>query len=394
MNRRVEARWRAKPDAIAELSATQRKILASAADAAKPGGGQILYSTCSLLEAENEAVVRAVLADRADLELVREETTQPRATVRDGGLWINNYRFDALVLPAQVELPAAAAGVVERFGAAGGRVVRDTGTGGPADLAAIRKLHRSGSLRPACDHVVAGRFVRDGREMILLANVGTADFNGLVSVAGETPWWLADPATGAVSAARADAAGEIPVSLPALASVVLVEGSAATAPAAVETRQATGVKVGAIAQPLFSAFMPDSLFTRLEDAGTRVVLTTRRHVRKVRKMLSGREARGDVPAVGRLRRGRDLEGLVASLARRLGADRSGWQLGRRDVALSRAKCAYALRQAPGARHRELAVALGYRSVSSVAAACRLVREAARSAQAKRELETLVAHASK
>jgi acetyl-CoA synthetase len=45
------------------------------------------------------------------------------------------------------------------------------------------------------------------------------------------------------------------------------------------------LKLGAIAQPLFSAFMPDSLFTRLDDAGTRAILTTKRHVKKVRKIL-------------------------------------------------------------------------------------------------------------
>jgi acetyl-CoA synthetase len=44
------------------------------------------------------------------------------------------------------------------------------------------------------------------------------------------------------------------------------------------------LKLGAVAQPLFSAFMQDALQTRLADAGTRAILTTRRHVRKVRKI--------------------------------------------------------------------------------------------------------------
>ena len=81
------------------------------------------------------------------------------------------------------------------------------------------------------------------------------------------------------------------------------------------------------------------------------------------------------------------------MAGRLSADRSGWRPGRRDRDLSRAKCAYALRQATGARDRELAAVLGYRSASSVGAACRLVQAAACSAKAKKELEALVAHAS-
>ena len=44
------------------------------------------------------------------------------------------------------------------------------------------------------------------------------------------------------------------------------------------------LKLGAIAQPLFSAFGDESLEVRLASAGTRAIITTRRHVRKVRKI--------------------------------------------------------------------------------------------------------------
>ena len=44
------------------------------------------------------------------------------------------------------------------------------------------------------------------------------------------------------------------------------------------------LKMGGIVQPLFSAFGEDSLWTRLEDAGTCTVVTQRKHVRKVRKI--------------------------------------------------------------------------------------------------------------
>jgi acetyl-CoA synthetase len=54
------------------------------------------------------------------------------------------------------------------------------------------------------------------------------------------------------------------------------------------------LKLGAIAQPLFSAFGPESLVVRLEDAATRVVLTTTKHVRKVRKI------RSELPALEQL----------------------------------------------------------------------------------------------
>jgi len=46
------------------------------------------------------------------------------------------------------------------------------------------------------------------------------------------------------------------------------------------------LKMGGIAQPLFSAFGGESLFTRLEDAGTTAILTQKKHVGKTRKILS------------------------------------------------------------------------------------------------------------
>jgi acetyl-CoA synthetase len=44
------------------------------------------------------------------------------------------------------------------------------------------------------------------------------------------------------------------------------------------------LKMGAIAQPLFSAFGEESLITRLDDAKTKAVLTTRKHAGKVRRI--------------------------------------------------------------------------------------------------------------
>jgi acetyl-CoA synthetase len=72
------------------------------------------------------------------------------------------------------------------------------------------------------------------------------------------------------------------------------------------------LKLGAIAQPLFSAFMQDSLLTRLADAETRAIFTTTRHVRKVRKLLK------DLPK---------LEKVIV-------LDAEGFKLGEREVAFS------------------------------------------------------------
>ncbi len=45
------------------------------------------------------------------------------------------------------------------------------------------------------------------------------------------------------------------------------------------------LKIGAIVQPLFSAFGDESLYVRLENAETRVIITQRKHAGKVRKII-------------------------------------------------------------------------------------------------------------
>ena len=56
---RPDLRWRAKP-----LPDLQLALLRAAAERVKPGG-TVVYSTCTINAAENEAVVDAVLADGA-----------------------------------------------------------------------------------------------------------------------------------------------------------------------------------------------------------------------------------------------------------------------------------------------------------------------------------------
>jgi 16S rRNA (cytosine967-C5)-methyltransferase len=51
LRRRPEARWRIEPDAVAELAALQRELLAEAATLVRPGG-RLVYSVCTLTRAE------------------------------------------------------------------------------------------------------------------------------------------------------------------------------------------------------------------------------------------------------------------------------------------------------------------------------------------------------
>lgn len=60
-----EIRWRREPDDIADLAARQRSALAAAAAQLRPGG-RLVYSTCTLLAEENEAIVDGFLRDNGE----------------------------------------------------------------------------------------------------------------------------------------------------------------------------------------------------------------------------------------------------------------------------------------------------------------------------------------
>ncbi len=64
LRRNPDLKWRQSPKAVQELQAKQQAILAAAARLLKPGG-RLVYATCSLLEAENEAVAAAFEAAQA-----------------------------------------------------------------------------------------------------------------------------------------------------------------------------------------------------------------------------------------------------------------------------------------------------------------------------------------
>lgn len=67
--RNPDARWRATPEGLAELTALQAKILDSAARLVRPGG-RLVYATCSLLPEENRARIEDFLARHAEYRML------------------------------------------------------------------------------------------------------------------------------------------------------------------------------------------------------------------------------------------------------------------------------------------------------------------------------------
>lgn len=69
LRRNPEARWRLRDDDIAGFAARQLAIVTAAKRLLAPGG-RLIYATCSLLAAENSAVVAAIVAAHSDLTAV------------------------------------------------------------------------------------------------------------------------------------------------------------------------------------------------------------------------------------------------------------------------------------------------------------------------------------
>jgi len=83
MRRRVDLRWRIRPEEIERLRLAQLDLLRQAAPALRPGG-KLVYSTCSLEPEENAGVIELFLNEHSQFRLERERELTPFADNVDG----------------------------------------------------------------------------------------------------------------------------------------------------------------------------------------------------------------------------------------------------------------------------------------------------------------------
>lgn len=69
LRRNPDVKWRLKPESITELNTKQLSILEGAARLVK-AGGRLVYATCSIMEEENEAIVRKFLETNTSFHIV------------------------------------------------------------------------------------------------------------------------------------------------------------------------------------------------------------------------------------------------------------------------------------------------------------------------------------
>ena len=105
LRRRPEARWRRRPQDLADLVPLQQRLVESALDLVRPGG-VVVYSTCSPVLAETRDVVRAVLGVRPEAELLNATELLPGVSDAAGPLegtlqlWPHRHATDAMFIAA------------------------------------------------------------------------------------------------------------------------------------------------------------------------------------------------------------------------------------------------------------------------------------------------------
>jgi 16S rRNA (cytosine967-C5)-methyltransferase len=83
MRRRVDVRWRLKPEDFVSLGVTQKQLLETSLTLLNPGG-IVVYSTCSIDAEENENMIKQILDAHRELSVVEKKQTFPHRDGIDG----------------------------------------------------------------------------------------------------------------------------------------------------------------------------------------------------------------------------------------------------------------------------------------------------------------------
>ena len=83
MRRRIDVRWRLRPEVFSELAVRQLAILTNILPHLRPGG-RLVYSTCSIDDCENEILVGSFLKKNPRLRLADQKIRLPHLDNMDG----------------------------------------------------------------------------------------------------------------------------------------------------------------------------------------------------------------------------------------------------------------------------------------------------------------------
>ncbi|WP_204139803.1 16S rRNA (cytosine(967)-C(5))-methyltransferase [Halomicronema sp. CCY15110] len=94
LHRHADARWRQSPESVQELAQLQSRLLERTATWVKPTG-TLVYATCTLHPAENEAVVEQFLASHPDWRIMPPLPNEPAAAFARPEGWVKVWPHQA-----------------------------------------------------------------------------------------------------------------------------------------------------------------------------------------------------------------------------------------------------------------------------------------------------------
>jgi hypothetical protein len=178
--------------------------------------GRMQQIVNSFMKLGQQMVTEQISFAVADHELLAN------AKIHDKDIWIAGQRFEALILPAAVELPEPAEAVVKQFKATGGKVLIDKTSGPAIDFDSLDSVYRSGRLVVPNDQIIVGRFSRQGRDILMLVNVDIKPYSGRISGKNSAQWLIAHPDSGQIECITIDESGMMAISVPSHGVILLI----------------------------------------------------------------------------------------------------------------------------------------------------------------------------
>ncbi|HID78115.1 MAG TPA: hypothetical protein EYP56_19240 [Planctomycetaceae bacterium] len=167
---------------------------------------------------------RLLVRNQVPFAVIDHEALSEAQVTAAGRLAAASSAFQVLVVPQEVQMPPSAARTVRRFHEAGGKVVADDGsTEGELMAELFKAVQPFCRIEPRSEKVVTGRFRRDGRRILLVVNVDSQPYSGLLMTSPSCRWLALDPATGEIQYAETDADGHVRLVLGTHRAVLLVE---------------------------------------------------------------------------------------------------------------------------------------------------------------------------
>jgi len=102
IRRKPEIKWTKSPEDIAAITAVQERLLQEAAKLVRPGG-TLVYSTCTIEEAENAAQIDTFLASHPDYALDKDWPAEVLRPLQEAGIAADSFRGDIQLLPHQFD---------------------------------------------------------------------------------------------------------------------------------------------------------------------------------------------------------------------------------------------------------------------------------------------------